>query len=221
MLRGMLRSPWPAALALISCLWLPGPALAATAYIIDELRVSLRSSPCEGCAVVERGMPSGTRLEVAESRDGWSRVRSPAGKEGWVLSRYLSDTPIARDQLDTLRQELEQLQEENQSLRERLAESTPGHESDPQLSANTPGVRLYDLPPADSAGLHAQNEELLKRNRILQSEAEVLLARLEQAENNERQLWFFYGGVLVVLGAILSALVPRLKPLRRGYSEWR
>lgn len=220
MLRGILHSPWSAAWVLTTCLWLPSPTWAATAYIIDEIRVSLRDSPCESCAVVERGMPSGTRLEVVESRDGWSRVRTAAGKEGWVLSRYLTNTPIARDQLDTLRLELEQLREENQSLRERLAEPA-GHEGAPESSTNPPRPGLYHMPPADSAELHAQNEELLKRNRILQSEAEVLLARLEQAENNERQLWFFYGGVLVVLGTILSALVPRLKPLRRGYSEWR
>lgn len=202
----------PAGIALAACLCLPAAALAATAYIIDELRVSLREAPCDQCAVVQPGLPSGLQLEVSEARDGWSRVRTAEGAEGWVPSRYLTDRPIARDQLEALRQQLAQLQEENRDLRQRLQE----------LGAQVPGSATPDgLPPPDTPELYAQNQELLKHNKLLQSEVEVLHARLEQLEGSERQRWFFYGGVLVALGALVSVLVPRLKPKRKGYSEWR
>ncbi len=200
-------------------LWLPAAVQAATAYVIDEIRVSLRASPCETCAVVQQGLASGLRLEVLEPGDGWSRVRSPEGTEGWLPSRYLTDQPIARDQLGALRQQVEQLLEENRTLQARSAGSaeTPAA----NLTAATQAPPLGNLALVDCPDVQAENQELLKTNKLLQSEAEVLRARLEQLENNERQRWFFYGGVLVTLGAILCALLPRLKPNRRGYSEWR
>lgn len=206
-----LRTRW-LRIALAACLWLPGATLAATAYIIDELRISLREAPCEQCAVVQQGLTSGLQLEIADTRPGWSQVRTPDGKEGWVPSRYLTDQPIARDQVEGLRRQLTQLQEENQALRERLLE----RDGEPLV-----GAIADTLSPADTPELHAQNQELLKRNKLLQSDVEVLHARLEQLEGRERQRWFFYGGVLVALGALVAALVPRLKPKRGGYSEWR
>lgn len=198
---------------------LPAPTRAATAYIIDEIRVSLRTAPCATCTVVQQGLASGLRLEVLELGDGWSRVRSPEGTEGWLPSRYLTDQPIARDQLAALRQQVEQLLEENRTLQERSAGSaqTPAA----NLAAVTQAPPLGSLALVDCPDVQTENQELLKNNNLLQSEAEVLRARLEQLENNERQRWFFYGGVLVTLSAILCALLPRLKPNRRGYSEWR
>ena len=60
-------------------------ATAATMYVTDVLRLSLRSAPGVGnntVAVVK----SGQILEVLETQEQWSHVRLPDGREGWVLS---------------------------------------------------------------------------------------------------------------------------------------
>lgn len=217
-----------AGLAAAFALWsVPTPdSQAATAYIIDEVRVSLRESPCSDCRILSQGLKSGTRLEVAAASDGWSRVTTADGIEGWLPSRYLTDRPIAREQLDALRREVEQLRGENDILRARLGEADGepeplGETGEPPASADLDSALRGTEALPDSPQLHAQNQELLKNNRILQSEVDVLRARLEQLESSELQRWFFYGGLLVALGALLSAVLPRLKPKRGGYSEWR
>ncbi len=213
------------------CFWLipTPPALAAQAYIIDEIRVPLRETPCGNCRIVHRGLKSGTRLAVSETREGWTRVSTPEGLEGWLPNQYLINQPIARDRLNLLTRETERLRVENQTLRDRADTLT---DEATQLSGTIEALtetkdaldaeleEIRDL-SGDALQLHAQNQELLKHNKILQSEVDVLQARLEQLERNELQRWFFYGGLLVALGAILSALLPRIKPKRRGYSEWR
>lgn len=227
-----LRNPCrPLAGAAVICLWLalPSAAQAATAYIVDEVRVPLRETPCGNCRIVHRGLKSGTRMEVSESRDGWSRVTTAGGLEGWLPSQYLIDRPIARDRLDALSREVETLRGENDTLRGRAtalgeeAEQLRGEIQSLTATKETLGSELDEIRDlsGDTLQLHAQNQELLKHNKILQSEVDVLQARLEQLERNELQRWFFYGGLLVALGALLSALLPRLKPKRRGYSEWR
>jgi SH3 domain protein len=211
-------------------LWsMPAPDIqAATAYIIDEVRVSLRASPCRDCPILHQGLKSGARLEVSGSSDGWSRVTTADGVEGWVPSRYLTDQPIAREQLEALRQDLDRLRAENGALRERLGQADGAAAPQPgaigalsEAAGLGGGFAAGATAAGDGSPLHAQNQELLKNNRILQSEVDVLRARLEQLESSELQRWFFYGGLLVALGALLSAVLPRLKPKRRGYSEWR
>ena len=60
-----------------------------TMYVSDILKLTLRTGPSTEnkiLAVIE----SGRQMEVVEFGDEWSQVRLPNGKEGWVLSRYLT-----------------------------------------------------------------------------------------------------------------------------------
>ena len=81
--------------------------MATTAYVTDQMEVTLRNGTSTGHRIL-RMLPSGVPLEVLEtdSDSGYTRVRSPSGQEGWVLSRYLQNEPVARDQLKAARQKL-------------------------------------------------------------------------------------------------------------------
>ena len=85
--------------------------------------LELRSGASFGHRVLASIAP-GERLEVLQKRDGWLRVRTAAGKEGWVLEAHLNATapPFERvDQLETeaarLRAELAGLATEREHLR--------------------------------------------------------------------------------------------------------
>ena len=67
---------------------------AQTVWVSDQFEVMLRSGPSTSNAI-ERMLPSGTQLEVLERNAdaGYARVRTNAGTEGWVLSRYLMSEP--------------------------------------------------------------------------------------------------------------------------------
>lgn len=215
--------PRPGRLLIVSgLLWAgvlsPGLARADTAYIIDEIVVSLRETPCSSCRIVRRGMHSGTQVKVLETGDGWTRVEAAEGVTGWLPSRYLTSEPIARDQLAALRDEIQRLQAENL----RLSQNNPAATADsaPVPAPESPAHSLATGDAADTSDLYAQNQALLTRNKILQSEIDVLQATKEELQSNDIQRWFIFGGLLVALGALLGTVLPLLKPKRRGYSEW-
>lgn len=193
----------------------PAPARADTAYIIDQIRVPLRETPCNTCAVVQQGLKSGDPVKTLETGDGWTRVETGEHVVGWLPTRYLSAEPVARDQLAALREENQRLQAENQ----RLLQGAPTSFG---AAAVPPAAHAADsaLTADEAEDLRGQNQALLTRNKMLQSEIDVLHATKEEFQNNDVQRWFVFGGLLVALGALLGTILPLLKPKRRGYSEW-
>lgn len=98
----------------------------AIRFISDQTAVTLRldkgmDSPVAGL------LTAGTRVQLleADTASGYSRVRVAPGREGWVLARYLSMQPAAREQLVQVQAQLgeqqalvRKLQAENAKLRE-------------------------------------------------------------------------------------------------------
>ena len=76
--------------------------LAETRYVVDELIITVRSGPSSQHQVIKL-IHSGAKLNVIEEieSDGkqYAHIQND-GLDGWVLSQYLSATPIARIQLD-------------------------------------------------------------------------------------------------------------------------
>lgn len=118
-------------------------------------------------------------------------------------------------------------QAENRALKRQLAELTATHaaleqqyaEDKQALDALRTELSNMEKLSNNAVALQEQNEELIKRNRMLQSEIDVLTASRDQLLGDNRQRWFMFGGLAVFLGALLAVLLPRLKP-RRRYSEW-
>ena len=86
-------------------------AQAETRYVSDQLEIPMRTGKSTQHRIL-RMLPSGTPLEVLEldKENGWTRVRTPDGKEGWVLTRLLMDIPAARDRLARAEKRLAELE---------------------------------------------------------------------------------------------------------------
>ncbi|MEH6543730.1 MAG: TIGR04211 family SH3 domain-containing protein [Porticoccaceae bacterium] len=204
-------------------------ASAATQYISDQFLVPLRSSPCNSCKIVHQGLKSGLALQVFNTEDSWTEVQTPNGTRGWIPNQYLSAEPVARDLLDSYRAQAEALDDENTQLKKQkntlIKENTTLKKQLLDLGSSNTSVNeeLANIRniSADAVNLYEQNRELLTRNKVLQTDIDVLTATKEQLEKNQLQRWFIYGGFLVFLGALLSVLIPRLKPKGGGYSEWK
>lgn len=131
-------------------------------YISDETVITLRES--KGLAAPVAGLlQAGTRVELLENdtASGYSRVRTQAGREGWVLARYLASEPGARERLAKVEAELARQQElarklksENTRLRraDGAGEPTPGEELSGAEQA-LPGAPTKAIDLATSAGL--------------------------------------------------------------------
>lgn len=203
-------------------------AQAETTYVSDEYRVPLRSSPCPRCSILHKGIKSGTAMTLVETNnEGWSHVTTSSGLDGWMPSQYLQKEPTARNQLESLKtraaaaegqaselkEQLSLLQEENSQLSSQM-EGLQSNNQD--ISSELQSIKKVS---SNAISISQQNKELLERNGMLQSEIDVLKASNERLMNNERNTWFLYGALAVIMGSLLTLLLPRLKK-RKRFSEW-
>ena len=90
-------------------------------YVSDALEVPLRRGASTRHKII-RMLPSGTVVEILQidKANGYSLVRTQEGPQGWILSRYLMDTPSAHERLIEAQRILEPLKVENAKLKEQL-----------------------------------------------------------------------------------------------------
>lgn len=190
----MLRRSLP-----LFCLLLLSPAMAQpTQYITDKVYAPVRSEPGEKGKVVHNGLESGIAVTVLEKNDqaGYARIRTSDGIEGWVRSQFLGEAMPASLQLEQANAQLAQLHTEKAMLEEEL-------------------VKIKQI-SSSQIDTHERNIELVKQNQLLISEKEVLLTDNERLKNRNNQTWFLYGGLLVAVGALLTALLGKLGKKRRS-----
>ncbi|WP_372996814.1 TIGR04211 family SH3 domain-containing protein [Marinobacter sp.] len=199
-------------------------AQAKTVWVDDQLYLPLRSGAGSQYRIVENAVPSGTPLEVLEASDsGYTRVRTPKGNEGWVSSQYLSETPIAADQLRTANRQLEETRAELASVKEELAKVTSERDalenSESSLSSRSEELqeelqRIKSI-ASDSINLERRNGELREENQKLRNDLEVLTAENERLEASKEYDFMLLGAGLVLGGVLLALIIPMLKPTRK------
>jgi len=199
-----------------------------TGYISDQFYVPLRGSPCAQCKIIHKGLKSGTEFTVLGRQGEWSLVTTQSGYEGWIRSQHISDRQIARVSLKQREAEIAQLQQQNQQLqkdiqrlltadkdlRESVATMRAQRTAMSKELANIKAISAKEL------SLHDQNQVLVKQNHLLQEERDVLRVNVDDLRDNQRNESFMYGGLAVFLGAVLAAIIPRIRG-RRRLSEWR
>lgn len=198
---------------------------AESRWVSDQFEIMLRTGPSTSNAI-QLMVSSGTELEVLERDEatGYSRVRTPGGTEGWVLSRYLMSEPSAREQLQRLTSQLTNANSRGASLNSQLA-----------------AIRSeYDDAQSRIAALEAENERLqaeladIKRtaanvlsineqNQSLRDELSETGLRVETLEHENRELmsqtkryWFLTGALVLLVGIILGLWLPRVRWQRRS-----
>lgn len=188
-------------------------------FISEKQHVPLRSGQGEQYRIVHRGLASGLRLEVDEvdEETGYSHVTTPNGTQGWIRSQYLVSEEPARLLLARSRQRNQALQAEQSGLQatnEQLLASQAQFEK-----TTTELVELKRI-SGNALALDTNNRRLIQELEVLKTRIEVLEGdNLRMAESNESEA--FYNGVLaVLLGVIITLLIPRLWPKRRPSSSW-
>ena len=198
------------------------------AFISDQFYVPIRSSPCPTCKIVHKGLKSGTKLSVLGHQDNWSLITTDSGYRGWIRTQHITYNEIARATLAKseivvadIKRKNRRLEEDMQNsfeLIETLRKNIGILEADHKaLSKKLASLKLIS---SKEIALNEQNQVLVKHNHMLQEERDVLRANVDDLENEKRNESFLYGGFVTFLGAILAALIPRLRG-RRRLSEWR
>lgn len=212
--------------------WIPWLCLLAAAslaqaqpirYVSDTLEAPLRAGAAQSDKIL-RMLPSGSPVDVlqTDTEKGYTLVQTQNGERGWIVTRFLTETPGVRDLLIKTEEDLEKSRVLNTSLQNQLALLTSGSgdlasrleqlsEENQRLSYEVAYVRK----------LAASDIDLDEQNRILQEqivklERELQIAQQEnQAVKDSRQHTLFLMGAGVLLGGILLGLSFARRTTRR------
>ncbi len=212
---------------LLLALTASGAAAQSRQYVTDSLRLEARTGPSTEHRIVSM-LDSGTRLEVLEERDGWSRVTLPSGEEAWMLTRYLNPGLPARIGLERATADLQKLREQNARLTEELARwrsmSEEVTRSRDALASSNESIsnELAELKrtAASAIEIRSQNIELSDRLESLKREH----ARAQQdytvlRASRERD-WFLAGGGVLLGGMIIGLIIPKVRwKKKRSWGE--
>jgi len=198
----------------------------AMRYVDDVLTITVRTGRGTDFQII-RTIESGLPLVLLENgSDGYSRVRLPDGAEGWVLTRYLTERPPARErlplaeqraaeagaQLAELRQRVAELQAENDTIKLEMARL---YEERQSLDGELERLRAA---LGDPSAAPARLELLRGRVEELGSEAERLRIVNLKLRDDSQRYWFMVGAAVLLGGILLGVLLPRLRPRKR--SSW-
>lgn len=200
-----------------------------TVYVSDVLYVPLRSGQGNQFRIINKGLKSGTpliRIEVNEDNT-WSKVKTQAGIEGWVPNQYLSEDKTAQiklnqalarlaiveNELADLKQTHQELLADNQKTRANANESSQTNSS---LKKELERIKQVSANAIDSDQRH---RELLEKHEVTQTQLNSLEAENDNLKSDKTLSFMFYGAGLLILGMVLSVLLPALKPKKR-YSDW-
>ena len=189
-------------------------------YVSDQLIITLRTGQGSQYQILKT-LPSGTRLEVLETGEdtGYTKVRVADGMEGWVLSRYLTPEPIAKEKLAVAESKLQRLLEQNNALKEELVnlkKSSADLEAERNAllsqteSANTELERLNQL-AAQPILLDKQNHELKQQNVSLEKELQLIQQENQVLKDRSQREWFIAGAGVLLGGMLLGLILPKLR----------
>jgi len=205
---------------IIAALCMPFLAQAQTTrYVSDELEITMRNG--QGVKFgIRKMLESGTRLQVLETDPtGYSKVKTADGVEGWVLTRYLSNTPSARNQLEASQQKVANLELEIAKYKEEISSLSSQNSSvDTQnMTLKEKSQRLSkeldDLrrTASNAVALENKNRQLTEQVQQILHENQSLEIENNALRDNSTRSWFLIGAAVLFFGIILGLVLPRLR----------
>ena len=190
---------------------LPGNVFAENMYVTDSLKLTLRSGPSTEYKILAV-IDSGQQVELVQRGDEWSIVRLPDGKDGHVLSRYLTSDPPSSVLLERLQIKHNNLVKQGGTL---LEDSTRFKSENKQLQTalSTAEEALkklkndYEMLRKTSAGaldLKAKYEMASQELTQKTQRVEQLDEQLAKIELNQYIKWFLAGSGVLLVGFFIG-----------------
>lgn len=194
-------------------------------YVSDKLWLQLRSGPGSDFRIL-KALPSGEHLIFIEQTEdkNYTKVTTDKGVEGWVLTRFLEEEPVAKEklilsqralakvqaELDTLKNQMTTLNEEKSSLsgdRSSLTREKKNLEKE---------LKRIKAISANALQLDSKNTKLTKRNQELEIQLETLTADNTRLKDDKERTFMIIGGGLIIIGIILGLAIPAMRGGRKS-----
>jgi SH3 domain protein len=184
---------------------------AETMYVSDLAEITLRTGQGIDHKIIAM-IKSGQKVEVLEPADQWTRIRLPSGKEGWVVSRFLTSKLPSRIELEKLKEkheallaladspytEISKLKDENQKLKAELAVN------EKTLNALKTSHETLKSKSANLFKLQASSKNSVARLSEQQKEVERLEEELSKLERRQYIHWFLSGAAVLFVGFLMG-----------------
>ncbi len=190
-----------------------------TRYVSDELEITMRNGQGVKFAI-KKMLTSGTQLTVLETDPaGYSKVRTVNGVEGWVLTRFLSNTPSSRDRLVKSEQKVANLELEVAKYKKEIA-TLSGKTSDAASENQTLSEKAQRLSKelddlrrtaSNAVALDNENRQLKQKLQEMDHQSQLLTMENDSLKSSNTKTWFAIGAAVLFAGILLGLILPRLR----------
>ena len=188
-----------------------GSAWAEKMYVTDMMEITLRTGPGIDHKIVAM-LKSGQEVDFVIEDKEWSMISLPSGRQGWVLSRFISQNPPSRLVLESLKEKHKALTLQAASL---LEENMKIKSENQRLSTELTGkqeitqglTRTYEALKKNCAEyfeLKSNYESTVGRLADQTRKAEKLEEELKRMHENRAYIWFLCGAGVIILGFLIG-----------------
>jgi SH3 domain protein len=194
---------------------------AETMYVSDNIKITVRTGPGISHKIVAM-IKSGEKVEIIKPEEEWSLVRIANGKEGWVLSRFLTSMEPDELLLERLRKKYKVLTNQAVSLiEENKVYKKENKKLNSELKTNKELLNKIRL---SYETLKKESAEFLELKSNYERASSNLSEKTAKAEKLEEELtklllhqnikWFLSGAGVLLLGFLIgfSAKRQRRRP---------
>jgi len=205
-------------------------------YVSDMLIITLRTGKGQEYKVIKT-LKTDTPVEVLEESEGYLRVRTDEGEEGWVAEQYISsEVPKSviigglKKETSTLNARIEELEKDQDSLLEQFEVATQRHaakveELEKNASNSKEEVSRLKIKLAQITEKHntlidqsknvvdliSEQKKLKANNVSLNTRVEHLQQENAGLRNTRRLQWFLAGGGVLLIGWIAGKVSRKKK----------
>ncbi len=216
----------------IVCFWvvlvlLPSVVFGRIMYVTDHIEITFRTGPGLENRIIGM-LPSGTRLEVKNNQGDWALVTPLDGpfknREGWVLTRYLSNSKPRKVALKEIEEENTVLKKQVEEYKRQVSELKQAvsklNDELATTRANLEKIQNdYTLLRTESADFLSLKEKFARLQKELvrfKTTNKKLIEENKKLKSSENLKWFI-AGALVLLSGWLIGLVMGKRRKRRTY----
>ena len=197
-------------LVLLFCLF-SASVYGETMYVSDVLKLTLRTGPSIENKIISV-IESGQMMEIIDFGEEWSQVKLPNGKEGWVLSRYLTSNETNNIKLKRLEakhknlmiQAAELLEENNRLKKENTRFSTEFKANQKQLAKTQTDYEALKAEAADFLTLKTNYNRATSQLAEQTAKANKLEEQVSSLEMNAYIKWFLAGSGVLIIGFLIG-----------------
>jgi SH3 domain protein len=188
---------------LTALMLISGNAFGETVYVKGVMKITMRTGPGVEHKIVAM-VESGDTLEMVEFNNDWSRVRNSSGKEGWVLTRFVTtDVPVSLVAAT--------LKRENAVLKETLDEVKAENAELAGVKAKFETLEnSYSMLKKEAAEFLSLKQKYKEMTQTFEDQQDHIAA-LERRLGKEEIKWFLSGAGVLVAGIILGISARRKK----------